>query len=151
MLHSIVEYKEALCSFTAWKELYCCPMAKGHNWQFCQNWVITTCQTHTFKLLNPKKFQQVNFRYKSMGVSHSNWQLSWNNQCVSYALLSWVGSIVPTQFVGACLVKSKKCLEKCQYWHAFHIFSDLMTCEVSKLFSVVFIALILIWEHLIVM
>ena len=29
-----------------------------------------------------------------MGVRYSNWQLSWNNQYVSYALLSWVGSIM---------------------------------------------------------
>ena len=100
---------------------------------------------HKFKLFNPKKFQQVNFMYKSMGVNHGNWQLSRNNQYVSYALLSWVASIiVPAQFVGACLVKSKKCLEKCQYWHVFHIFPNLMTSEVAKLFSVVFIALILI-------
>ena len=48
--------------------LYCRPMTKGHNWQFCQKWVITTnrsrmtisthwkCQMHQFTLLNPKKF-----------------------------------------------------------------------------------------------
>ena len=32
--------------------------------------------------------------YKSMGAKHSNWQLSQNNQYVSYALLSLGGSIV---------------------------------------------------------
>ena len=31
--------------------------------------------------------------YKSMGAQHSYWQLSRNNQYVSYALLSWAGSI----------------------------------------------------------
>ena len=36
----------------------------------------------------------MNLMYKPMGVRHSNWQLSQNNQYVSYALLSWVGSIV---------------------------------------------------------
>ena len=32
--------------------------------------------------------------YKPMGVRHSNWHLFLNNQYVSYALLSWVGSII---------------------------------------------------------
>ena len=32
--------------------------------------------------------------YKSMGAKHSNWQLSQNNQYVSYALLSLGGSTV---------------------------------------------------------
>ena len=37
----------------------------------------------------------MSFMYKSMGAKHSNWQLSQNNQFVSYALLSWgEGSIV---------------------------------------------------------
>ena len=31
--------------------------------------------------------------YKPIGVRQSNWQLSQNNQYVSYALLSWMGSI----------------------------------------------------------
>ena len=31
--------------------------------------------------------------YKSMGAKHSNWQLSQNNQYVSYTLLSLGGSI----------------------------------------------------------
>ena len=36
--------------------------------------------------------------YKSMGAKQSNWQLSQNNQYVSYALLSWGGSIVSEYF-----------------------------------------------------
>ena len=33
----------------------------------------------------------MSFMYKSMGAKHSNWQLSRNNQYVSYALLSLGG------------------------------------------------------------
>ena len=32
--------------------------------------------------------QKISYMYKSMGAKHSNWQLSQNNQYVSYALLS---------------------------------------------------------------
>ena len=35
----------------------------------------------------------MSFMYKSMGAKHSNWQLSQNNQYVSYALLSLGGRI----------------------------------------------------------
>ena len=35
----------------------------------------------------------MSFMYKSMGAKHSNWQLSQNNQYVSYALLLLGGSI----------------------------------------------------------
>ena len=34
----------------------------------------------------------MSFMYKSIGAKHSNWQLSQNNQYVSYALLSLGGS-----------------------------------------------------------
>ena len=33
----------------------------------------------------------MSFKYKSVGAKHSKWQLSQNNQYVSYALLSWGG------------------------------------------------------------
>ena len=36
----------------------------------------------------------MSFMYKSMGAKHSNWQLSQNDQYVSYALLSLGGSLV---------------------------------------------------------
>ena len=36
----------------------------------------------------------MSFMYESIGAKHSNWQLSQNNQDVSYALLSLGGSVV---------------------------------------------------------
>ena len=59
-----------ICSLCPhWPLLPMCGTAapKGHNWQFCQNWVITTnrsrmtisthwnCQMHQFTILNPEK------------------------------------------------------------------------------------------------
>ena len=88
--------------------LYCRPTTKGHNWQFCQNWVTTITRfrvtksirrnykTPYFRLINPKNISsKMSFMYKSMGAKHSNWQLSQNNQSVSYALLSWGGGSIP--------------------------------------------------------
>ena len=78
-------------------QLYCRPMTKGHNWQFCQNWVSTITRSRVtifiirnqktpyFRLINPKTISSKNeFMYKSMRAKHSNWQLSQNNQYVSY-------------------------------------------------------------------
>ena len=36
----------------------------------------------------------MSFKYKSVGAKHNKWQLSQNNQYVSYALLSWGGGSI---------------------------------------------------------
>ena len=51
----------------------------------------------------------MSFMYKSMGAKHSNWQLSQNNQYVSYALLSWGGRIDDKRIVTHCRLKVTLC------------------------------------------
>ena len=64
----------------------------GPEWQYLSVEIIKQpiLNLQTLKMSVPK----MRFMYKSMGAKHSNWQLSQNNQYVSYALLSLRGSIV---------------------------------------------------------
>ena len=64
----------------------------GPEWQYLSVRIIKKpiLDLKTLKML----VQKMSFMYKSLGAKHSNWQLSQNNQYVSYALLSLGGSIV---------------------------------------------------------
>ena len=96
------------CVQVPWQYIDVC----GYSDQFCKYHIHTTYYVHTYyvqnewshslllnsvqarQLLNSVQARQkMSFMYKSMGAKHSNWQLSQNNQYVSYALLSLVGRI----------------------------------------------------------
>ena len=69
----------------------------GPEWQYLSVGIIK----HPILALQTLKIsvQKISFMYKWMWAKYSNWQLSQNNQYVSYALLSLGGSIYATDLL----------------------------------------------------
>ena len=63
--------------------VFCRPTTKGHNWQFCQNWVITITRSRVtisisrnhktpyFRLINPKNISSKNEFYVQVNGSQA--------------------------------------------------------------------------------